>query len=245
MVGGVPSGNVATAKPRRVGSTETTVAEWVRGVERRYLATSYLWSGREDGTEGLGMPQLQFVVGGDFATADTLAVGGEGRIAEVRLELREVGDELALLSPVGGDAPPLGQQPTEEASLALPEAGADPEVLLVEAVPMLRPEGTSPEPLPLMAPPQSPGSGGLRPPSAQASVVSLGDLSAGLPPQYGAYDFTTYHAVDMSSLAKFTEARKLGLAQIGVPPLALDSWRRQGSRWITWLTCLGRRWRDW
>ena len=49
-------------------------------------------------------------------------------------------------------------------------------------------------------------------------MVSLGDLSAGLPPQYGAYDFTAYHAVDMSGLARFTEARKLGLAQIGVPP---------------------------
>ena len=61
------------------------------------------------------MPQLQFVVGGDFATADTLVVGGEGRIAEVRLELREVGDELALLSPVGGDAPPLVQQPADRA----------------------------------------------------------------------------------------------------------------------------------
>ena len=117
MVGGMPSGNVATAKPRRVGSTETTVAEWVRGVERRYLATGYLWSKRDDGTEGLGMPQLQFVVGGDFAAADTLAVGGEGRIAEVRLELREVGDELALLSPAGSDAPPLEQQPAEGGEL--------------------------------------------------------------------------------------------------------------------------------
>jgi hypothetical protein len=77
VVGDMPSGNVATAKPRRIGSTETTVAEWVRGVERRYLATGYMWSKRGDGTEGLGMPQLKFVVGGDFATSNSLSVGGE------------------------------------------------------------------------------------------------------------------------------------------------------------------------
>ena len=113
---------------------------------------------------------------------------------------------------------PWSSSRQREASLALPEAGADPEVLLVEAVPTLLPEGTSPETPSLVAPPQSLGLGGLLPPSAQAPVVSLGDLSAGLPPQYGAYDFTAYHAVDMSGLARFTEARKLGLAQIGVPP---------------------------
>ena len=218
MVGDMPSGNVATAKPRRIGSTETTVAEWVRGVERRYLAMGYLWSSRGDGTEGLGMPQLQFVVGGDFATADALAVRGEGSIAEVRLELRDVGDELALLSPAGHDSPPLEQQPADGASLALLDAGAGPEMSPIAAMPMLRLEGTSPSLPALGAPPQPPGLSGLHPPSAQASVVSLGDLSAGLPPQYGAYDFTAYHAVDVSGLARLTEARKLGLAQIGVPP---------------------------
>ena len=59
MTVGIPDGNVATAKPRWVGATETTVAEWVRGVERRYLAMGSMWASRGDGTEGLGMPQLQ------------------------------------------------------------------------------------------------------------------------------------------------------------------------------------------
>jgi hypothetical protein len=218
VVGDVPSGNVATAKPRRTGSTETTVAEWVRGVERRYLATGYMWSKRGDGTEGLGMPQLQFVVGGDFATADALAVGGEGRIAEVRLELRDVGEELALLSPAGHDPLPSMRQPADGASLVLLDAGAGLGESPIAAMPTLRLDDTSLGLPVLVAPPQPLGLGGLQPPSAQASVVSLGDLAAGLPPQYGAYDFTAYHAVDVSSLARFTEARKLGLAQIGVPP---------------------------
>ena len=136
----------------------------------------------------------------------------------MRLELRDVGDELALLSPAGHDSPPLMQQPADGASSALLDAGARPEASPVAAMPMLRLEGTSPGQPALVAPPQPLGLGGLQPPSAQASVVSLGDLSAGLPPQYGAYDFTAYHAVDVSSLARFTEARKQGLAQIGVPP---------------------------
>jgi hypothetical protein len=103
---GIPDGNVATAKPRRIGATETTVAEWVRGVERRYLATGVIWASRGDGTVGLGLPQLQFVVGGDFTAAAT--GWGEGMLASVRSELREVGDELALLTPIGHDPPPLG-----------------------------------------------------------------------------------------------------------------------------------------
>ena len=218
MAVGMPSENVATAKPRRIGPAEATVAEWVRGMERRYLTTGYMWSSQGDGTEGLGMPQLQFVVGGDFTTADALAVWVEGRITDVRLELRDVGDELALLSPVGHDSPPVEQRPAGGASLALLDAGAGPEVLPIAAVPMRRLEDTSPSRPTLLAPPQAPVLGGSHSPSAQASVVSLGDLSAGLPPQYGAYHFPAYHAVDVSGLARLTEARKLGLAQIGVPP---------------------------
>jgi hypothetical protein len=134
MTVGIPNENVATAKPRRVGATETTVAEGVRGVERRYLATGRMWASRGDGTEGLGMAQLQYVVGGDFTAAST--GWGEGRLASVRLELREVGDELALLTPVSHEAPSLEQQPASGSSRALPNGGADPGATPIAALPM-------------------------------------------------------------------------------------------------------------
>jgi hypothetical protein len=76
---GMLDGNVATAKPRRIGATETTVAAWVRGVERRYLAAGSMWAHQGDGTEGLGMPQVQFVVGGDLVTSQPpRQVGAKG-----------------------------------------------------------------------------------------------------------------------------------------------------------------------
>jgi hypothetical protein len=142
---GIPDGNVATAKPRRVGATETTVTEWVREVERRYLATGGMWATQGDGTEGLGMPQLQYVVGGDFTAAST--GWGEGRLASVRLELREIGDELALLTPVGHVPPPSERGQASGTSLALPEGGADPEATPVSALPELTADTSPVQPM--------------------------------------------------------------------------------------------------
>ena len=216
MTVGIPDGNVATAKPRWVGATETTVAEWVRGVERRYLAMGSMWASRGDGTEGLGMPQLQYVVGGDFTAAST--GWGEGRLASVRLELREVGDELVLLTPVGHEPPPSEQRPASGSSLALPNGGADPEATPIAALPMRHLVDASPrQPVPL-APPQPPLVSGVHSPSAPASVVSLKDLSTDLLLQHGAYHFPAYHSIDVSGLARLAKARKLGFARIGVPP---------------------------
>ena len=52
---------------------------------------------RADGTVGLDMPQLQFVAGGDCSSA--LSEAAKAKLAEVRRELREVGDEIALITP--------------------------------------------------------------------------------------------------------------------------------------------------
>ena len=44
LVVGSPVGCVAIAKPKRRGSTETTVMEWAREVEQRYMATGRMWA---------------------------------------------------------------------------------------------------------------------------------------------------------------------------------------------------------
>ena len=79
-------------------------------------------------------------------------------------------------------------------------------------------DATPPQPVPL-ASLQPPLVSEVHPPSESVSVMSLKDLSTDLPLQYDAYHLPGYqHSVDVSGLTRLTAARKLGLAQIGVPP---------------------------
>ena len=52
---------------------------------------------RGDGTDGIGMPQQQFIAGGDFATA--LSAMAAAKLLDVRRELREVDRETTLITP--------------------------------------------------------------------------------------------------------------------------------------------------
>jgi hypothetical protein len=64
-----PVGCIAVAKPRRRSAADTTVVEWAKEMEQSYMATGRLWAVQGNGASGIGMPQQQFVAGGDFATA--------------------------------------------------------------------------------------------------------------------------------------------------------------------------------
>ena len=114
---GSPAGCLAAAKPKRRGSTETSVMEWAREIEQQLMASGRLWAMEADGTVGLGMPQLQFVRGGDFASA--LSEAAMAKLAEVRRELREVGADIALITPVHRNVPLSAQQPIRESGVAL------------------------------------------------------------------------------------------------------------------------------
>jgi hypothetical protein len=87
-----PVGCIAVAKPKRRTPAETTIVEWAREMEQRYMATGKLWAVQANGTRGIGMPQQQYVIGGDFATA--LSTVAAAKLVEVRRELREVGEEI-------------------------------------------------------------------------------------------------------------------------------------------------------
>ena len=71
-------------------------------------ATGKLWAMQANGTRGIGMPQQQYVMGGDFATA--LSTVAAAKLVEVRRELREVGEEIALVTPVNRNVPLAAQQ---------------------------------------------------------------------------------------------------------------------------------------
>ena len=60
---GSPAGCLAAVKPKRRGSTETSVMEWAREMEQQFMASGKLWALRSDGTLGLGMPQQTTVCG--------------------------------------------------------------------------------------------------------------------------------------------------------------------------------------
>ena len=56
---GSSAGCLAAAKPKRRGSTETSVMEWAREIEQRRMASGRSWAMAAHGTVGLGMPQQQ------------------------------------------------------------------------------------------------------------------------------------------------------------------------------------------
>ena len=91
--------------------------EWAREIDQQLMSSGRLWVMAADGTVGLGMPQLQFVGGGDFASA--LSEAARAKLAEVRRELREVGAEIAPITPVHRNVPLSAQQPIRESGAAL------------------------------------------------------------------------------------------------------------------------------
>ena len=105
---GFPDGGGTAAKARRIGSAEASVVEWARGMEQELVASGWLWVVQADGTRGLGMPQHQFVAGGDFAPV--LPEAARARLEDVRRELLEVGEELAMLTPTYHGMPLSAQQ---------------------------------------------------------------------------------------------------------------------------------------
>ena len=128
-------------KPRRKSPAESTVAEWAKEMEQKYMTTGKLWAMRGDGTRGIGMPQQQYVSGGDFATA--LSTVAAAKLVEVRRELRQVGEEIAMVTPIQRNTPLSVQQRVSESGAAVllggSAAGATSAVL-----PLLRTMGFSP-----------------------------------------------------------------------------------------------------
>ena len=55
--------------------------------------------------------------GGDFASA--LSEAATAKLAEVRRELREIGAEIALITPVHRNVPLSAQQPIRESGVAM------------------------------------------------------------------------------------------------------------------------------
>ena len=172
---GSPAGCLAAAKPRQKSSTETSVMGWAREMEQQFMASGKLWAVRVDGTVGLGMPQQQFVAGGDFASA--LSEAAKAKLADVRRELREVGAEIALITPVHHNVPLSAQQPIRESGAVLLIGGVSSDASSPAVMPMLRTMGLSPYATGAVAPSQPLPVEGGQASSAPASVVSLGDLT--------------------------------------------------------------------
>ena len=105
---GFRMGGGAAAKARRKDLAEASVVEWARGMEQDLVALGWLWAVQANGTRSLGIPQHQFVAGGDFPTA--LPDAARERLEDVRRELREVREELAMLTPTYHGMPPLVRQ---------------------------------------------------------------------------------------------------------------------------------------
>ena len=126
------------------------------------------------------MPQQQFVAGGDFSSA--LSELAKAKLADVRQELREVGKEIALITP-SRNVPLSEQQAVRESGAAVFIGGASADASSPEVMPLLRTMGFSPF-VPGAAPPPHPTLGlpGSQASSVPAAVVSLGDLTAALPP---------------------------------------------------------------
>ena len=99
------------------------------------MASGKLWAVQADGTEGLGMPQLQFVAGGDFSSA--LSEVAKAKLAEVGQKLREVGEEIALITPLR-NVPLSAQQPVRESGAALLIGGVSSDASSPEVMPLLR-----------------------------------------------------------------------------------------------------------
>ena len=133
------------------------------------MASGKLWVLRADGAVGLGMPQLQFVAGGDFSSA--LSEAAKAKLAEVRRELREVGDEIALITP-HRNVPLSAQQPICESGAALLIGGVSSDASSPEVMPLLRTMGFSPFAPGAVAPSQPPLVEGVQASSAPAAVIS-------------------------------------------------------------------------
>jgi hypothetical protein len=131
---GSPAGCLAVGKPKRRYATDTSVMEWVREMEQKLMPSGQLWAVQADGTVGIGMPQQQFVSGGDFASA--LSEAARAKLAEVKCELQEVGEEIALITPSNRNVPLSSQQPIRESGAAVLIGGAseDAELTLRNAI---------------------------------------------------------------------------------------------------------------
>ena len=195
--------------------------EWAREMEQQLMSSGKLWAAAADGTVGLGMHQLQFVVGGNFTSA--LSEAATTKLAEVRRELREVGAEIALTTPSQRNVPLSAQRPIGEASAARLIGGVSADASSPAVMPMLRTMGFSP--FQQGAPPKPPVSGGEQVASAAVSIVSLGDLSAAMPLQLGLHRPSEHSGQSEAGVAEFarlTSARMMGMAQLGGTPPMCD-----------------------
>ena len=66
---GSPADCLTAVRLRQKGSTVASVVEWAREMEHALVTSGWLWVVQSDGTVGLGMPQHQFVAGGDLVTS--------------------------------------------------------------------------------------------------------------------------------------------------------------------------------
>ena len=161
------------------------------------------------------MPQQQYVMGGDFATASSTVAAA--KLVEVRRELREVGEEIALVTPVSRNVPLAAQQLIRESGAAVLLGGSSADATSPAVLPLLRTMGFSPF---------MPGAGAPAPmsevvhSSPSTSVVSLSALAAGLPLQRVGVQSPANQAggTGESELARLMASRVLGMAEIGVPP---------------------------
>ena len=220
---GSPASCLAAVKYRRRGSTEASVVEWAREMEHARVASGWLWAVQSDGTVGLGMPQHQFVAGGDFAPA--LSDAAKARLEDVRQELREVGAELEMLTPahrgviaVYRSVPLSAQQSAGGSEAVLLTGGVGSDASPPAVGPMLRTMDLSLYPPVVVAPSQPlPGGDGQ---ALSASVVSLSDLPAELQLQQVVAHSTAGHASDAGvvEITRLKASRRVGMTQIGVPP---------------------------
>ena len=177
LAAGFRDGGAAAAKARRKGSAEASVVEWARGMEQEIVASGWLWAVQANGTRGLGLPQHQFVAGGDFPTA--LPVAARRRLEEVRRELRGVREELEMLAPTDHGVPPSVRQWAGGPGAVLLSSGNTSGASLPVGGPMLNTRDLSLYP-PLAVDPLRCMSGGAAQTAPMlASVVPLADLSAG------------------------------------------------------------------
>lgn len=150
-----------------------------------------------------------------------------------------MGAELAMLTPTHHGMPLSVQQWAGGLEAVLLSGGGGSGASPPAVGPMLSVMDLSLYPPLMVAPLQCTPGGDAQTVSAPASVVSLSDLSAELqlPPAYQASE------AGVAEITRLTEARRVGMAQIGVPPPCLTlhpCLLRLGSMPITWRTCRGR-----
>ena len=131
-----------------------------------------------------------------------------------------MGAEIALITPVHRNVPLSAQQPIRESGAALLIGGVSSDASSPAVMPMLRTMGFSPFAPGAMAPSQPPLVESGQASSAPASVVSLGDLAAALPPQQAVPHTPACHASSTgdAELTQLTPLRMVRMPHIGVPP---------------------------